>query len=123
MPDQSTTISGMRGQAGNEHRTPGLTRIERTDPGHPAIQVARQLISYLLESRAWKVGDKLPSERELVGTFGVGRSAVREALKSLSLLGLLEIRQGDGTYVRSPHSDLLPQVMEWGSADRGPEDR
>ncbi|MFE7977485.1 FadR/GntR family transcriptional regulator [Streptomyces shenzhenensis] len=76
--------------------------------------MARQLLKYLLESRAWKVGDKLPSERELVDTFGVGRSAVREALKSLSLLGLLEIRQGDGTYVRSPHSDLLPQVMEWG---------
>src|SRR5262249_54598873 len=70
--------------------------------------------NYLLESGGARVGQKLPAERELVEIFGVGRSSVREALKSLSLLGLLEIRQGDGTYVRSPSSDLLPQVIQWG---------
>ena len=44
----------------------------------------------------------------------MGRSVVREALKSLGLLGLLEVRQGDGTYVKSPNSTLLPRVVEWG---------
>jgi GntR family transcriptional repressor for pyruvate dehydrogenase complex len=92
----------------------GLTRVERVQHDAPALQVARQLLAYLLESGQARVGQKLPAERELVEIFGVGRSSVREALKSLSLLGLLEIRQGDGTYVRSPSSDLLPQVIEWG---------
>jgi GntR family transcriptional repressor for pyruvate dehydrogenase complex len=94
--------------------TGGLTRVERVQHDAPALQVARQLLAYLLESGQARVGQKLPAERELVEIFGVGRSSVREALKSLSLLGLLEIRQGDGTYVRSPSSDLLPQVIEWG---------
>jgi GntR family transcriptional repressor for pyruvate dehydrogenase complex len=92
----------------------GLTRVERVQHDAPALQVARQLLAYMLESGQARVGQKLPAERELVEIFGVGRSSVREALKSLSLLGLLEIRQGDGTYVRSPSSDLLPQVIEWG---------
>jgi GntR family transcriptional regulator, transcriptional repressor for pyruvate dehydrogenase complex len=39
---------------------------------------------------------------------------IREALKSLGLLGLLEVRQGDGTYLRSFESELLPRVIEWG---------
>lgn len=45
-------------------------------------------------------GSKLPTERELAITFGVGRPAVREALKILDAVGLLEIRPGSGIYVR-----------------------
>ena len=56
----------------------------------------------------------MPSERQLSESFGVGRSVVREALKSLGLLGLVEVRQGDGTYVKAPDSTLLPRVVEWG---------
>ena len=59
-------------------------------------------------------GQKIPSERKLAEALGVGRSIVREALKSLTLLGLVEVRQGDGTYLRSRESDLLPQSIEWG---------
>jgi GntR family transcriptional repressor for pyruvate dehydrogenase complex len=44
-------------------------------------------------------GDKLPSERELATTFNVNRATVREALKKLELLGLIEILHGDGIYV------------------------
>jgi GntR family transcriptional regulator, transcriptional repressor for pyruvate dehydrogenase complex len=92
----------------------GLQKVERIASSHPALQVSRQLLEYLLNSGAIHVGDRLPSERELAETFGVGRSAVREALKSLSLLGLLEIRQGDGTYLRKGSSTVLPQVIQWG---------
>ncbi|WP_254649356.1 FadR/GntR family transcriptional regulator [Streptomyces sp. GbtcB7] len=92
----------------------GLQRIEREEPSTPAVEVARRLLDHLLTSGQLRSGDRLPPERELAEVFGVGRSAVREALKSLSLLGLLEIRQGDGTYVRGATSDLLPQVLEWG---------
>ncbi|WP_300668290.1 FadR/GntR family transcriptional regulator [Desulfoluna sp.] len=45
------------------------------------------------------VGDKLPSEPELVALFGVSRNTVREAIQSLIQAGVLESRQGDGTYV------------------------
>ncbi|MDT0318647.1 FadR/GntR family transcriptional regulator [Streptomyces millisiae] len=92
----------------------GLTRIERGEPATPAVEVARRLLDHLLTSGQVRAGDRLPPERQLAETFGVGRSAVREALKSLSLLGLVDIRQGDGTYVRDASSDLLPQVLEWG---------
>ena len=92
---------------------PGLIRIERPSPDSPAVLVARSLLDYLV-SGGIKVGQRLPAERDLAEAFGVGRSAVREALKSLNLLGLVEIRQGDGTYLKRPESTLLPQVLEWG---------
>ena len=44
-------------------------------------------------------GEKLPSEAELGRQFGVGRGTVREAMKMLSAMGVIEIRRGDGTYV------------------------
>ena len=44
-------------------------------------------------------GEKLPSEAELGQQFGVGRGTVREAMKMLSAMGVVEIRRGDGTYV------------------------
>ena len=59
-------------------------------------------------------GESLPPERELAARLGVSRDTVREAIKSLSLLGLLEQRIGDGTYLSRSSSDLLPQVIEWG---------
>lgn len=77
-------------------------------------ELARQLIDHLLRSGKYAVGDKLPGERLLAADLGVGRSAVREALKSLSLLGLVEVRQGSGSYLRTADSDILPRVLDWG---------
>jgi GntR family transcriptional repressor for pyruvate dehydrogenase complex len=59
-------------------------------------------------------GDRMPSERQLAEAFGVGRSAMREGLKALTFLGLLEVRHGDGTYLKRADSALLPRVVEWG---------
>lgn len=59
-------------------------------------------------------GEKLPSERQLSEALGVGRSIVREGIKSLGLLGLVEFRHGGGSYLRTTESDLLPNVIEWG---------
>lgn len=78
-----------------------------------ATQVARKLVEYLL-SGAVEPGTRMPSERQLAEAFGVGRSAMREAIKALSLIGLVEVRQGDGTYLRKADSALLPEVIEWG---------
>ncbi len=79
----------------------------------PSSEITRHLLSYLL-SGDLAPGQKIPSERQLAEALEVGRSAVREAIKSLSLLGLLDVRQGDGTYVTGSVSDLLPRVIDWG---------
>jgi GntR family transcriptional repressor for pyruvate dehydrogenase complex len=71
------------------------------------------LIDYLLAGQV-QPGQRIPSERNLSESLGVGRSVVREALKSITMLGLVEVRQGDGTYLKSTESDLLPQAIEWG---------
>jgi GntR family transcriptional repressor for pyruvate dehydrogenase complex len=78
-----------------------------------AAEVARRLVDYLL-SGGVAPGARIPSERQLAEAFGVGRSAVREAIAALSLIGLIEVRHGDGTYLKRPDSPLLPQVVEWG---------
>ena len=62
--------------------------------------VAQQLQESILTELS--PGDTLPSERELVQMLGVSRSSVREAVHSLQLIGLLEVRQGVGTVVRDP---------------------
>ncbi|MFP3962575.1 FCD domain-containing protein [Actinomadura fulvescens] len=50
---------------------------------------------------AWRVGDRIPGELELASRLGVSRPAVREAIRALSHVGVLEVRRGDGTYVLS----------------------
>jgi GntR family transcriptional repressor for pyruvate dehydrogenase complex len=79
----------------------------------PTVQITRRLLDYLLSGEVTP-GQKIPSERQLAEALAVGRGALREAIKSLSLLGLLEQRIGDGTYLSRSSSDLLPQVIEWG---------
>lgn len=60
----------------------------------------------MLEGRL-RSGDKLPPERELAERFGVSRTSVRDAIRVLELMGLLEPRQGEGTVVRDLSPDLL----------------
>jgi GntR family transcriptional repressor for pyruvate dehydrogenase complex len=76
-------------------------------------ELARKLVEYFAQS-GLSAGEKLPSERQMSEALGVGRAALRHALKSLSLLGVVEVRPSTGTYLRNGGSDLLPQVIEWG---------
>ncbi len=78
-----------------------------------SAEVVRHLLTYLVSGNVG-LGEKLPSERKLAEALGVGRSVLREALKSLMLLGLVDARQGDGTYLMSNESDFLPRSIEWG---------
>ncbi|MFI5934932.1 FadR/GntR family transcriptional regulator [Actinoplanes sp. NPDC051494] len=52
-----------------------------------------------ITSGAWPVGSRIPTEPELVASLGVARNTVREAIRALAHNGLLDIRQGSGTYV------------------------
>ncbi|QPC48420.1 FadR family transcriptional regulator [Mangrovibacillus cuniculi] len=56
-------------------------------------------------------GDKLPSERELSDRLEVGRSSVREALRALELLGLIETRRGEGTFLRDFRDHHLVRLL------------
>ncbi|MCQ6561142.1 FadR/GntR family transcriptional regulator [Paenibacillus mendelii] len=58
----------------------------------------------------WKAGDKLPSVVDLAAHFNVGRSTIREALSALKAVGMLDIRQGGGTYIKS-EAPVLSEEM------------
>jgi DNA-binding FadR family transcriptional regulator len=84
----------------------GLTTVR---PGRLCDEVVAQLEA-LIASGEWSVGTKIPPEPELVAALGVGRNTVREAVRALEHVGLLEPRRGDGTYVRAA-SDLGAALM------------
>jgi GntR family transcriptional repressor for pyruvate dehydrogenase complex len=75
-------------------------------------QVIKSLVSLVCEGTL-KPGDKLPSEQQLMEQLHVGRTSLREALRTLSLVGLLEARRGSGTYVTKSFSDYLADQLEW----------
>ncbi|MFH2091761.1 MAG: FadR/GntR family transcriptional regulator [Pseudomonadota bacterium] len=73
-------------------------------------------LSILIKEGKLVLGDKLPSERELIKILGVGRSSLREALNRLEILGYVEIRKRKGIFVKSISSTLqldpLKQMMQ-----------
>jgi GntR family transcriptional regulator, transcriptional repressor for pyruvate dehydrogenase complex len=76
-------------------------------------EIVRALTDLIMK-RVWKPGDLIPSEKELAMRFQVGRSTIREAVKSLVVLGVLEARAGEGSFVREPTSELLSGGFRWG---------
>jgi len=90
-------------------RVPNLAPAPREDT---SLVVARNLLNFLLTSDLRR-GDRLPPERVLAESAGVSRPVIREALKALGFLGLLEVRPGDGTFLADTQSALLPKVIQW----------
>ncbi|WP_075982549.1 FadR/GntR family transcriptional regulator [Bacillus massilinigeriensis] len=74
------------------------------------LKIVKQLRD-MIELDGLKPGDKLPSERELSERLNVGRSSVREALRALELLGLIETRIGEGTFIRDFRDNQLVQLL------------
>lgn len=81
--------------------------------GSPVSEVARRLLD-LFTGGDILPGTRLPPERQLAATLEVGRSAVREALAALEIIGIVDVRPGSGTYLRGTASELLPQTLRWG---------
>ena len=77
-----------------------------TETGRATDQAIAK-IKELISSGEFTAGAKLPTERELTQRFGVSRSSLREAVRALALVGVLEPRIGDGTYVTTLEPDLL----------------
>ncbi|MFJ6163928.1 FadR/GntR family transcriptional regulator [Micromonospora orduensis] len=84
--------------------------------GHRVRQTIEQLRSRILGGE-WPVGGRIPTEPQLVAALGVGRNTVREAVRALVHAGVLECRQGSGTYVVST-DELAPVVARRLGDDR-----
>lgn len=74
-------------------------RIFQTAPRKRLVDEVIWQIQQKISLGFFKPGDKLPSEPELMTDFGVGRSTIREAIKVLANAGLLNVKQGEGTFV------------------------
>ena len=75
-------------------------------------EIAANLLS-LIRERQLRPGDKLPPERELAPALHVSRLSLREALRALAMMNVIEIRQGDGTYVTSLKPELLVEHLDF----------
>jgi len=80
------------------------------------IGVAEKVVNRILDlvrSGNLKAGDRLPAERELIDIFGVSRPTLREALRSLSTLGVIEMRHGGGAFVTDLHAKSLLAPLDF----------
>jgi GntR family transcriptional regulator, transcriptional repressor for pyruvate dehydrogenase complex len=84
--------------------------ISRTSLSDEIVQQITDLIS----REVLKPGERLPSERELCKRFGVGRTSLREALRSLAVMGILDGRVGEGTFVSHSNNKYLAKTLQWG---------
>jgi GntR family transcriptional repressor for pyruvate dehydrogenase complex len=85
-----------------------LTPLTRTTL---TADIYRKLVGQIIRS-VWVPGERIPPERELGQQLGVGRASLREALKALEIMGMIETRLGDGTYV-CKRSEFLSRPLLW----------
>ena len=76
-------------------------------------EIVDQLID-LISRNKLAPGERLPAERDLCRQFGVGRTTLREALRSLATLGIIEGRVGEGTFISEDSSRHLEKSLQWG---------
>lgn len=90
---------------------PSLSPLKRAPLLHHSVQAA--LKDFVVQN-GFKPGDALPSEGELARQLGVSRTSVREAVKALETIGILESRRGSGVYVGSFSFDPLVEALPYG---------
>ena len=105
----------MRNSPGQQQRPPPEPEFHAVRKGRRYEQVAEQ-IQRLIASGALSPGDCLPPERELAAKFGVGRSSLRDAIRTLEVMGIVESRHGSGTVVRD--SRLTRWWCRWRACSR-----
>ncbi|QXH49140.1 FadR family transcriptional regulator [Pseudomonas fakonensis] len=88
-------------------------------PARPVPEIALQAIRKLIEEDDYQPGDALPSQRDLAERLGVSRASLREALSSLSALGLVSVQPGKGVFVQSPApANALSGGFAWPYAEQ-----
>jgi GntR family transcriptional repressor for pyruvate dehydrogenase complex len=87
-------------------------KVTQTKFKKKSSSIADQLLR-MINSGIYKAGSKLPSERVITEQMGVSRPSLREAISALQIVGILESRPGDGTYVCSPAAteDLVREAL------------
>ncbi len=88
------------------------SKIRRIKKISISEEIAKQIMD-LISSGDLKPGQRLPSERELCEHFGASRSSLREALRCLSIVGVLNARVREGTSVAVDGGKFLRRIMEW----------
>lgn len=73
-------------------------------------QVIEQIQQMIINGEL-KSGQKLPSERDLAEQLQVGRASIREAFRALQIIGLIEVRQGEGSFIRESFEEFLFQPL------------
>jgi GntR family transcriptional repressor for pyruvate dehydrogenase complex len=91
-----------------------LTPIKKKRVSDMAIEQINQLLS----SGHLKPGDTLPSERKLMEKFKISRVPVREALRVLEMMGVVEVKPGKGIYVTNPENSLFSPLRQWLSVQK-----
>lgn len=91
-------------------RLPGLTPVTRASISD---EVVKQLASLILD-HGLRPGDRLPSERELMSRLSIGRSSLREAVKVLRGMGVIDVTLGEGMFVGRGDGAMLAQPLGWG---------
>jgi GntR family transcriptional repressor for pyruvate dehydrogenase complex len=92
------------------HGSPHLAPIAR-----PAVadEIVNRLIRLILDEQL-KPGDRLPSEHELMAQLAVGRSSLREAIKTLRAMGVVDVVNGNGMFVGRGGASLGSRPLSWG---------
>lgn len=100
-----------------------LTPIQKFENTNVSTYIKDMIIDQLLKGKL-QPGDKLPTELELASQLNVGRNSVREAIKMLSTLGIIEICRGEGTFIRNSISEsaLSPLVIQLAFSRKAPQD-
>jgi GntR family transcriptional repressor for pyruvate dehydrogenase complex len=86
------------------------TSLKAVEKRRAYEDIVQQVLT-LIENGKLKRGDQLPSERELTEAFKVSRTTVREAIRTLESMKLLQCRQGNGTYVLASSEEALIQPL------------
>lgn len=82
----------------------------------PALnQLIRDYVKRYILDNELNAGDPLPTETQLAQELGVGRGSVREAIKALQSLGIVEVRHGDGLYVHPYTLDPMLEILSYGT--------
>lgn len=102
---------------------PALVGEERRQSAAPARREKKQITALVdrltdyfsdqMLSGRLRRGDQIPTDRELAARMGVGRTSIREALKVLDILGMIDIRPGQGTFVTGQENEFFMIPISW----------
>ena len=105
-------VEGERASAGLGPVTPAWPRFAVMDRSTLPEEIAARLLA-LIEAEQLRPGDKLPPERELAAEMHVSRPVLREALRALAIMNVVEIRQGAGTYITALEPQRLVSHLDF----------